>query len=485
MAKTRTNEGAICYDHSLDVYVEMFSKIGSVFDTTKKGKPFYANESTALELFRNAWVAGNKELAFKLLIWCRDIRGGAGNRSGFRNCLKWLIETEPDWVQLNIGLIPEHGRWDDLRVLFGTPLDKYAAKLWGDAIFEKNVLAAKWAKREDKPLLKYLRNVKKAVKDIADFRRLLAKTRKEHIVEYQMCSNLWGEVKYPHVPSVAMKRYTNAFNTHDAERFAKFKVKVEKGEEKINASTLFPHDCALLTRQGDKQIADAQFNALPNYLEGTNQRIMTIVDSSGSMNSSVYGDVTRFDVSSALGLYCSDRLGKDNPFYRKFIQFCDESKLTDWNGKKFSDCYIGGHGYTHYYDGTGIFNGAIGSTRICTALDSILNFATMFKATNEQIPNVLLIISDMQFHEGSTEGEGTEVENCIKKWNNAGYDSPKIVYWNVAGYSGSPATVNNKNVGLVSGFSPSILKAVFSAEDFTPKGIMLKAIQKYKVVVPQ
>jgi len=409
---------------------------------------------------------------------------GAGNRSGFRDCLKWLAETDPKWVESNLSSIPEYGRWDDLRELFGTPLEKIAAKIWGDAILEKNALAAKWADRSDKPILKYLRG-NGSLKDIGEFRRLLAKIRKEHIVEHKMCTNNWEQIEYPKVPSVAMNRYTKAFNEHDKERFESFKTKVEKGETKINAGVLFPHDLARLVRNGDKKIADLQFDALPDYIGGTDNRIMVIVDSSSSMScGNMGGDVQPIDVSTSLGLYCSDRLGKENPFYRKFMQFASESKLSTWEGMSFSQCYSKEIGPYGEMDG-GLFDGAIGSTRIDKALNSILNHAKMFNATDEQIPNVLLIISDMQFHEGSSGGSGTEVNNCIDKWVEAGYSRPKVVYWNVSPYAGSPELSDSNDVGLVSGFSPSILKAVLSCEDFTPRGIMLRAVEKYHINTPQ
>jgi len=489
MAKTITNEGAVQYDHSMNHAVEFFSKAGSIYSKKAKGKrPFYGNETSALELFKAVWCSGDQEMAMKLLLWLRDCRGGSGNRSGFRECLRWLAETDPKWIIANISQIPELGRWDDLRVLNGTLCEDAAVKLWTDAIAKKDGLACKWADRSDTNILRELRKAK-IVNDIGDFRRLLAAGRK-NIVERAMCSNRWNEVEYPHVPSVAMSRYTNAFNKHDFARFAKFKEKVEKGEAKINASVVFPHDLVrTLKGGGDTQIADAQFNSMPNWVGDSKLRIMTLCDSSGSMGCDIGGGVQAIDVSTSLSLYCSDRIPKDSPFHRKFIQFESESKLSDWTGMSFSEAY--GYGkkiVTHYtgYRRHGIFDCACGGTRVDTALDMLLNHAKMFKATNEQIPNLLLIISDMQFH-GVPEGTAgkTVIEHCLDKWEKAGYDRPKIVYWNLSGYAGAPATVSHKELGLVSGFSPSILSAIFKAEDFTPKGIMLKKLEKYKVTIPQ
>jgi len=242
---------------------------------------------------------------------------------------------------------------------------------------------------------------------------------------------------------------------------------------------------------GDPEAVDAQFAAMPNWVGDSKLRIITLCDSSGSMGAFAGGSVQNIDISTSLSLYCSDRIPKDSPFYRKFIQFESESKLTDWADMTFSEAY--GYGKkpgrsTHRggYGGAGIFDGACGGTRIDTALDMLLNHAKMFKATNEQVPNMILIISDMQFH-GVPEGTHgkTVVEHCLEKWEQAGYDRPKIVYWNLSGYAGSPATVTHKDVGMVSGFSPSILEAVLNATDFTPKGIMLKKLEKYKVTIPQ
>jgi hypothetical protein len=72
----------------------------------------------------------------------------------------------------------------------------------------------------------------------------------------------------------------------------------------------------------------------------------------------------------------------------------------------------------------------------------------------------------------------------LAKWKSAGYDIPKVIYWNLAGNAGQPATCADKNVALVSGFSPSVLKAVLGGTDFSPIAIMNSAISKYNVVVP-
>ena len=485
----KTREGANAHEHSLDHVVEFFSKAGSLMKGSKKVS-FYPSEEGALSLFQKSWIV-DPLLTLKVVLQIRDCRGGSGNRSAAKECYEWLAKNDPEWLAANIGWLPLVGRWDDLKVLFGTDLEKHAVELWSAALKEKDVLAAKWADRSDRPL-RLAMEMK-----IGDFRRLLAAIRAKHLVETKMCQKEWEAINYEHVPSVAMARYTKAFGKNDAERFEAYKAALSEGKAKINAKVLFPHDCIKTVVAGDEAIADAQFEALPNYLEGTNGRPLVICDTSGSMCAPITDGsmVQRVWVSQGLALYCSAKMPKEGPFYKKFVGFSSESKFADWNRMKFSQAI---------HD-RNVFDHAVGSTRIDLALKLILKTAEFFKVTNDHMPTMLLIVSDMQFHQGTEESTSyylprrkgekleklekrasneTEVERCMKLWNDAGYKTPKIVYWNLAGYAGAQATVRMPNTALVSGFSPAILKAILTAQDFTPRGIMMEALKKYDIVAP-
>jgi hypothetical protein len=475
----KTNEGANAFKDAISMTVEFFSKAGSLFVGGKR-KPYYSNEATALELFKKSF---NEDVitSMKLSMWLRDCRGGAGNRSGAKSIIRWLGKNHTELMKANMHFIPVHGRWDDLVALFTTPLRSEAGAFWANAIDGGDILAAKWAKRHYKPIREAL-----GLKE-SEFRKLLASIRKDHIVEHKMCQKQWNKIDYKKVPSVAMARYTRAFDTNDHLRFQKYKDALVKGETTIHADTLFPHDCIRTALNGDGDIAEAQFNALPNYLEGTDEQIMVICDTSGSMTSVIGGSVRAIHVSQGMALYCSSRLPENSPFYKRFIGFGSEGKFVDWRKHTFK---------TALRDRK-VFDGAVASTRIDRALDLILKIAVEREIKQELMPTTLLIVSDMQFTQGATSSSGwnthglseektlTEIQKSMNKWNDAGYKTPKIVYWNTAGYDGQQDTVNSPNVGLVSGFSPSICKAVFSGEDFSPYAIMLRAIEKYEVVVPR
>ena len=495
----RGNNDDFKFDNTGDALVDFFGKAGSL-PKGSKGKPsihYYDNCATALELFQPAFNT-DKLKAVKLAMWLRDIRGGSGNRSGFRDIIKWLANNEPAWISKNIDLIPQVGRWDDMLALFGTPCESHAIERWATAILEKNGLACKWAPRE--------KSDKEAYHKIRKFMKMDPKSLRKHIsentkvVETAMCQNKWNLIDYNHVPSVAMARNANAFTRHDVSRFTEWKDSLAKpdSENKVNAGALYPHDCLRTMRAElsnalhggyygwsrdrkngsetyqDSQLANAQFAALPDYMGGNTMRIMTISDFSGSMSSSVGGtnsSIQMLDVSLSLALYCSDRLGKENPFYRKFIPFSNDCRFVDWRNETFS---VAAQKYN---------DGFCGGTNIRLALETVLSSAKMFNVTKEQMPNCLLILSDMEFDRGANDSE-TAVESAMKLWEANGYERPRILFWNLGGYEGSPTTIAHKNEATCSGFSPSVLTAVLGGTDFSSRAIMERAIEKYPVVSP-
>ena len=390
--------------------VEFFGKAGSLFDKKKANQSYYGNEATALDLFLNAWEV-DKEKAFKLLLWCRDVRGGAGNRSGSRSILTWLAGVDADWINLNISKIPELGRWDDLIALVGTPCESSALELWASAINNKDGLACKWSPRENKAGRTVAKKLRKLLGFTPkEYRKWL--TANTQVVETAMCNKNWNEIKFGAVPSVAMSRYGKSFRKHDETRFTQYleDVKNPESKEKINAGALFPHDImkALPStgrgwsdiKYGKSDVADAQFEAMPDFFD-TDMRVMPIIDTSGSMCVNVAGDTSASDVAISLAMYASDRLGEDNPFYRKFIPFSTKAQFFDWkNADGFSD------GVGQFAESTGY--GWIGSTNVASAFRLLLDTGSFLNVTSEQMPNTLLIISDMQFNSG-TSGDGTRL----------------------------------------------------------------------------
>lgn len=465
--------------------LDFFSKAGSF---TPDETAYHGETVDYLGLFIKAWEFDPYK-AMQLLFWLRNCRGGAGNRKYFNLIMSWVARNGTEWITANLALVPQYGRWDDLTSLIGTDCEKKAISFWASAIMSGDRLACKWAPREKNmpEVFKLLR--KEAKLNPKEFRKIVA--RNTDVVETKMCNNQWDSIDFNKVPSVAMARRFTLFYKRNTVRFLAWRESLAdpESENKVNASVLFPHDCIrTLNASGstdtEGSLANAQFAALPNYMEKSQLRIMSIMDSSDSMGSTVSsGSIAAIDIAKGLALYCSDKIGKDSPFYRKYIPFSDNARFVDWKDKTFSqavksDC-----------------DGYCGSTNVASALDLILSAAKTFSLKDDQLPNCLLILSDMQFDQGCSTGgynygkesqkeTDSAIQSSLNKWVEAGYSKPKIVYWDLVGYEGYGEKRDAKNVAMVSGFSPSVLKAILDGEDFSPEAIMYRTIAEYEVVNP-
>jgi len=418
----------------------------------------------------------NPLTAMKLLFWARDVRGGAGERQIFRDIVEYLAKNRKDSLSKNLHLISEFGRWDDLLVLVGTPLEKEALDLIAKGLADKNGLVAKWMPRPN------VSNRQKKIWAAAvrqhmglspkEYRKLLVEN--SNTVEQLMCANEWSAIQYSKLPSKAMSDLMKAFTKHDKERFAAYLESVNKGEAKINAGAVYPYDIIKNLRFGDKSGANTQWNALPNYLEGNKERFLPVVDVSGSMSCPAGNNpnVTCMDVAISLGLYISER--NVGPFKDAFVTFSNNPKLQILNGnlqERFSQLSRAEWGM---------------STNVEAVFNLILQKAKSSNVPAEEMPTMILIMSDMEFNSGTSGNFGLSAQQMFEKmYAEAGYNMPKIVYWNIQAKSDNfPVHFDKNGVALVSGFSPSLLTNLLSGKDLTPMSMMLEVInsERYSVI---
>ena len=90
---------------------------------------------------------------------------------------------------------------------------------------------------------------------------------------------------------------------------------------------------------------------------------------------------------------------------------------------------------------------------------------------------MLLVLSDMQFNQ-CARFDDSAMEMIERKFADAGYVVPQIVFWNLNSSDNVPVKADKSGAALVSGFSPSIMTSLLAAdlEQFTPTGIMMKTI---------
>lgn len=101
-------------------------------------------------------------------------------------------------------------------------------------------------------------------------------------------------------------------------------------------------------------------------------------------------------------------------------------------------------------------------------LDLLLPLAIKHNLKPEDMVKRLFVFSDMQFDKArgdSTNTWETSHEVIERKFKEAGYELPEIVYWNLSQQEDTtPVTHDQKGVALMSRFSPSMLKIFMGDE---------------------
>lgn len=438
----RTENGAKTNASSLNPVLDFFALAGAM-----RGRV-----DDAVKLFKKAYAEDNL-LALRALFYLRDIRGGQGERDLFRACLP-LVSREV--LKKNLPLVPEYGRWDDilkLDIITIAPIIK--EQLEQDALAmakgESISLLAKWLPSENASS-KTTKALAKAIATVLDltpseYRKILSKFRSYiKLLEQNMSTNQWAEIDYEKVPSQAMRKHTKAFYRHDEDRFKEFLGDVKTGEKKIKTSTLFTYEVFDLVQSGDAETADALWNNLPDYTNGSNA--LVIADVSGSMMG------RPMSVSVSLALYFAEH--NTGAFHNYFMTFSDRPQLTKVLGTTLEDKL------------DMIENSDWGgSTNIEAAFDAILSAAQKDKASADEMPKILYIISDMEFNSCVRGTDLTNYENAKAKFEAAGFTLPHVVFWNVDARNNQlPATMYDNNVTLISGSSASTFR--YAVEGKTP-----------------
>lgn len=401
--------------------------------------------------------AEDPDTAVRVLQWIRDARGGAGERETFRALFKTLIKLDQSIAERILVKLPELGRWDDVLSVVDTPLQTAAFDMVKSALLtSQDRLAAKWMPRNGELAVKLRNHMGMSPKQ---WRKLLVGL--SSTVEQYMCAGQWSEIVYPHVPSVAAARYQRAFTKHDPVGYRAYRDALEKGTTKINAAAVYPYDIIRSLKSGDAKVASAQWASLPDYLEGSTDKILPVVDVSGSMGTLVSGSVSAMDVAISLGLYISER--NNGTFKNKFITFSENPKMQTVAGNladRYSKMSRSDWGM---------------STDLEKVFTETLATAVREKTPADEMPTKILILSDMEFNQ-CIRGL-TAMESIKSKYRIAGYDVPGIIFWNIAGRSGnSPVKFDEAGTALVSGFSPSIMTSLLSGKGISPLSIMLDTV---------
>tara|TARA_R110002153_G_scaffold68523_1_gene181767 strand:+ start:3571 stop:5043 length:1473 start_codon:yes stop_codon:yes gene_type:complete len=446
---SKTDKGALTHKSSLNKCLDLFFIAGA--------SRFMA-DSQIIKMFKDAY-GENPVTAMMILFWARDCRGGAGEKKFFRIIAKEMLQDQAahDVMDTLTHLVPEYGSWKDLTYIEcpnDATLNMFHTSI---ADTDSHSLAAKWFPRKGPwfvAMHKYLGVTPKYL------RKMLVE--KTSVVESAMCSKRFDRITYSAVPSLAMNKYRQAFYNQDADRFEEFNNDVKDGKNTVNASVLFPHQLFQALQKNNFQFdqnIENQWNALPDYMDSS-ENILPLCDVSGSMMAG--GSVAPMDVSVALGVYIAER--NKGPFGNHFMTFSEQTQLVKLHGETSCEKMINlrqaDWGYT---------------TNLQRAFEVILERGKQDNIKPEDMPTKILIISDMEFDDAGDSKSNLEVIN--QKYADSGYSRPEIIFWNVHGRpENTPAKYADKGIGLVSGFSPSILKAILLGKVETPYQLMLNTL---------
>ena len=471
-----TENGAVTHKSTRSDLLDMFAMGAAMRNRT---------DEDVILMFRKAF-AENPTYALKCLFYIRDVRGGQGERRFFRVCMRDLAKTNTEAAMRNLRHVPEFGRWDDLYVFVGTPVEAAAMNFMKEQLAldiqcKTPSLLAKWLKSENTSSAesRRLANITRKAMGMnhKQYRKVLSVLRARiNVLERLMSENRWDEIEFDKIPSKAGMIYKNAFARHDLEReksvkevqtYAEFAKDTTK---KVNAKTLYPYECVgeamkvwhRSFEDTNRLMTNKYWDNLADYFKGASFNGLAVVDTSGSMT---WNNGTPIKVATSLGIYCAEKA--NGPFAGHYISFSSRPQLIKVEGVDFVD-------KVRRIIATNLCE----NTNIEKTFDMLLDIARRNHCTQEDLPKNIIIISDMEFDAArgrrtynwntgryeSAQDTDTLMEGIAKKWAAAGYQVPKLIFWNVdARQNNIPMTVKN-GISYVSGFSPSLFQQIMSGK---------------------
>ena len=451
-------------------------------------------DGTVLDLFKNA-LDENYTDTVKWLFYLRDIREGLGERDSFVCLFYNLYDRYPDMAVRLVPFIPEYGRWKDLidlldlnnsddnllsKTIYGFIENQLKNDLISMAAGKPVSLAAKWMpsiNASQKARRVSCRLSKKLGLTCAGYRKMLSALRKYiDVTEVKTCGNRWSEIDYNRVSSNANVRYLHAFMKHDNQRRLKYLEDLFKPKTgaTMHASVLYPYE--VYAKYGNRFIStkresvqeDRSIEELWKNLKDIPSigNTLCVCDNSGSMDLDLPGTSARaIDVSRSLSIFFSERCKGE--FKDKVIAFSSNPSFID-----FSGC-------NSLADKVDVMNrhNDCTNTDIEKTFDLILKMAVDNHLPQNELPENILIISDMEFdcattyhaypivHNNIMSKYNTLFENIRNVWESYGYKLPRLVFWNVNSRSNAiQLTENECGVMLMSGFSVNNVKMILSGE---------------------
>lgn len=482
----------------MSTFLNELKKQNATSLTQNGGKQYSETGSFLLDYFSQMGMMRNKssediqkkfELAYqensnyapKAIFYGRDVRHcGNGERYQFRESFLKFAELDQVRAANVLHLIPFFGRWDDVVYIVCNSkmslIEDAGVHILREQLFsdlnrmydnEPISLLAKWMpsiNASSKTTRKYAQHlyIKMGFKTERDYRKTLSVLRSYiGVLETKISKNEWDNIDYSTVPSLAFKKYGQAFARHSYEQLNEFFSKVEKGEEKINANTLSVIDviteeiinewCYNMNTTKDFALENLQWKNLPNYLT-SNHNVLVVADSSGSM----IGSPMR--AAFGLAMYFAER---NTGIWKDYMMtFSSKPSLVRLVGNTIQEKLK-----------------CIPSIVEDTNFDATMKlvYKTALKSKSDDVPD-LVIITDGQFNEMVDNADNTVFEKYKKLFEEAGLKMPSVTFWNVDDTPSYQAFGDVSGVQFASGYSFGIFKQVIEGLGMTAYDAMMKAL---------
>ncbi|XP_054162017.1 uncharacterized protein LOC128959989 [Oppia nitens] len=316
-------------------------------------------------------------------------------------------------------------------------------------------------------------------KDISEFyqKEVCAPIRKYlKIPEVFMASNQWSDIDYSRVASKCMQKNKSVFIKYDKQRFEEYL----KSKETIAGAVLKPVELVDRGREYmnigfnkeedniEQQVIEKQWLSLCEDIKkkggGLFDNAIAVCDVSGSMNGT--------PMDAAIGLTLLVMYLSAEPWNSLCITFSEKSEFhfVDKDKtfiEKLSSLQTMNWGY---------------NTNFNSVFNLILNKAVEQRLTNDQLPKVLIVFTDMEFDVAFRDANQTNYEMAKKQFEKRGYKLPPIIFWNLRSDKTSmstPVQMNEMGTALLSGYSGQLLSLILKADDLeniTPYSMMRSAI---------
>ena len=186
-----------------------------------------------------------------------------------------------------------------------------------------------------------------------------------------------------------------------------------------------------------------------------------MIDGSGSMYWG--GNPRPATVALSLGLYFAEHCKGE--FSNHFITFSGNPQLVEIKGRDLVEKVE----YCRSFD-------ECENTNLQKVFELVLDTAVRNRLPQEELPETLYVISDMEFDSCAENAEMTNFAYAKKLFDDHGYRLPQVVFWNVQSRRRQqPVRMNEQGVILISGCTPRIFSMVANGQ-YDPVTLMREVL---------